>query len=1085
MTGVYTASSSDVVEVHDLVVTEGGQSALTSDNIDVKSNNERLGTRRSDVLFRVLKRPDHGELIANNDLPLQPQVTEFTAEDLLASRIIYVHDDSESVRDSCHFDLRFETEAVARYNFTLYVRIIPRNDAPDLFLANGSIVMIANTRLKMIPTLLNASDSDDDPSKLLYYVHYQNHLDSGYFEVDDYDKVRSKVMQFTQVDLLDGKVYFVNKGGPMQALSLQVSDGQDVSHSRILTVEAVELRIAATVNEPLVIPPRSSGLIVSDHLRFVTNAEFQDAELRFEITQPPKRGFVQRRRYADDAWVDADAFDRRLLHQGRLRYVHDSAADATAGDSFVFQIAGLGLQLKTMTFRIEFVEAGVVLVRNAGLRLSGANEAVLTADILQANSYITTHKPANIVYVITASPRKGRVLYARAGKEGSNPVRKMLDVGQNFSQVDLDAGLIRYKATKTPFAPSADDFEFDVVIPGFRLEANVFRFALEPSRNGLVIVNSGLRHVAEGQSKTITYHDLFVEGGSVTNVRYAVTGGPYHGTLQLAESPGTTQKNGAVREFTQDDVAALRVHYQHDDSETETDFFSFDVVVVEQNRSSAETDRVVHSGIFDVWVSLRNDNPPKRIANSGLDVLPNRGGVITSARLRYVDPDANYDSSMLQYELLNISGGDLVLTGNHGVLIRRFTQKDLDDAKLYFKHLGGAAGGSESCALEFTVTDGHFFVSGVFVVNVVEVFVRVRDATRLVVRLRSHGDRVVVLFSNYFDIETNDDYNDKMTVFSVDSTTSNGVFKRSSEVVTGFTREDLKLLKISYEPSQVGGVDRIEFSVDSAGVNAKGWVIIESCLDDDYDSRFLDNFKFQTVYLDELGIVNLANFLPTTFHNLSRDASDIRYIVTRSPSHGKLWLTDSETKGEELHEFTKDDLDEGRLYYEHQAKFRLDDVFEFDVRLNSVFFVGLELHVDVIPSKISLTVQNLTLREGGVAYFTQNSFRIGRPFSDETEIEFQVIAGPQRGHIRNRDAALRPISHFSASQVLMRRVLYSNDGDTDSVSDSFSVMARLRSSNKLSDAKTIYVRILPIDDRPPKLITNRKLKIFAGPSRAF
>lgn len=1063
------------MKIHDLLVTEGGHSVVTSANINVNISHEEFGARDSLVLFRIVKPAQHGKLIVSGEHTLQSPVMEFTTADLIGNRIVYVHDSSEDSLDSVDMDVHIVHISALNvtkrlYHMTLVIQVFPRNDVPELLLPNCTIKVIANTRLRMTGMLLNASDADNKPSDLLYYIHYQNGFDDGYFEVFDSIKVRSKVMYFTQLDVNSGKVYYINRGRSFQQVSLQVSDGKDVSNSQTLNIEAVELKVSTLINQALVLPYYSSGLITTDNLHFSTNAHFQDIELRFEIKHLAKWGSIQRRRYADNMWVDTSTFTQRNLHEHRLRYIHNTTSPTVTGDSFRYQITALGLKVEDAEFHIKFVEMKVELVKNSGLHLQGLNEGVMTTDVLQAKCSIPFYNnPDHIFYLITTLPRKGHLISKSLSKQKTHHIREILSLGQNFSQADINAQVITYKMTKTPPVPAKDDFEFETIVSGFRLQSCLFQFSFEPLQNGLHIVNSGLIDVVEGQSKPITSLELFAEGPFHANTTYFVTDGPYHGVLQMLHGATGLVELNSNNSFSTDDIFDHRVHYYHDNSENDADFFSFkSVSIFNQSESNCQNITELY-GIFDIRITMKNDNPPKKSASVMFCVAFNEGSIITPNDLWFVDPDVNFDSSLLQYDWLKNNSRELVLASNHEIKMNRFTQKDIESGRLYLKH---HCSDHDTSSSAFTVTDGHFLVKDLFEIKVLDPFVRLADVTHLLIR----ESQRIIMFPRYFRIETNAETNDSNIVISIINETSCGVLKKINDIRTWFTLADLKNLVIYYEFDSTNiSCNGFKFMVTVNGLNSQGWIRIEFVTDDSH-LDFLKAYN-NRASVEEFGVLTLTSeFLH--FKNSLANAHEVHYIMTFPPSNGKLWLT-GEQNTSEVYVFTQTEIDNGNLHYEHQLYGHRTDVFHFDIQCDSFFLTGLTFFIDVIPLKIPLTVQNLTVREGSVTFVTQHSLSIESRFFHGDDIEFEIVSWPQYGNIRNKDLPETRISEFSAGQVLMLKILYANDG-SDVTSDAFDIFARSRLHNKRSDVMTVHVRILPINDQPPILVINKKLKIFAG-----
>jgi len=70
-------------------------------------------------------------------------------------------------------------------------------------------------------------------------------------------------------------------------------------------------------------------IITKDNLTFVTNARHQDIETRYEITNPPHDGEVQRQHYPDYNWAVTTTFTQQHIDRHRVRYVHFNDSQAS------------------------------------------------------------------------------------------------------------------------------------------------------------------------------------------------------------------------------------------------------------------------------------------------------------------------------------------------------------------------------------------------------------------------------------------------------------------------------------------------------------------------------------------------------------------------------------------------------------------------------------------------------------------------------------------------------------------------------------------------------------------------------------
>jgi len=106
------------------------------------------------------------------------------------------------------------------------------------------------------------------------------------------------------------------------------------------------------------------------------------------------------------------------------------------------------------------------------------------------------------------------------------------------------------------------------------------------------------------------------------------------------------------------------------------------------------------------------------------------------------------------------------------------------------------------------------------------------------------------------------------------------------------------------------------------------------------------------------------------------DPADVQYTVREGPRHGRLTVGDVGGGGR-ARQFSQEDVDSRRVFYEHADRDQLADSFRFDVSCGSARRRGLEFGVDVVSSKIALDVAgNLTVPHRGSTTLTSNLLRV-------------------------------------------------------------------------------------------------------------
>ncbi len=144
--------------------------------------------------------------------------------------------------------------------------------------------------------------------------------------------------------------------------------------------------------------------------------------------------------------------------------------------------------------------------------------------------------------------------------------------------------------------------------PGeYRVEVRAYNVPIETQPYALVAAgplkpapfalehNAGLT-LDEGQSEVIPSQVLQISGALPEQVRYTLATVPQHGELALDNAVLS-----AGQTFTQADIDAGRLHYTHDDSETNADSFQF--------TARDQTGRSIGPATFTITISPVNDAP--------------------------------------------------------------------------------------------------------------------------------------------------------------------------------------------------------------------------------------------------------------------------------------------------------------------------------------------------------------------------------------------------------------------------------------------------------------------------------------------
>ena len=268
----------------------------------------------------------------------------------------------------------------------------------------------------------------------------------------------------------------------------------------------------------------------------------------------------------------------------------------------------------TFNFTVTAVNDEQVLAVNTGTTVNeGSTGNVITTAMLQTTDVDNT--AAQLVYTLTADGQRHTAIEWYG-----------VNVSDTFTQADIDAGLVTYDHNGSETV--ADAFSFSVDDGEGAATTGTFNFTVMPVNDEQVLaVNTGTT-VNEGSiGNVITTAMLQTTDvdNTAAQLVYTITSATGNGTLRLS---GTAL--AVSNTFTQADIDAGLVTYDHNGSETTADVFT-SVSMTDKEHSTA--------GTFNVTVTPVNDEQVLAV-NTGTTVNEgSTGNVITTVMLQTTDVD--------------------------------------------------------------------------------------------------------------------------------------------------------------------------------------------------------------------------------------------------------------------------------------------------------------------------------------------------------------------------------------------------------------------------------------------------------------
>ncbi|XP_076467569.1 extracellular matrix protein 3-like [Babylonia areolata] len=712
----------------------------------------------------------------------------------------------------------------------------------------------------------------------------------------------------------------------------------------------------------------------------------------------------------------------------------------------------------------------------------------LTPDILAAEDVETDNN--NLIFNLTQPLLPGQGHFVSTD-DRNQPIT-------SFYQSDVRQFKIAYK----PPAEDSDErrvvmVEVEVVdSDGSSSDPFILMINVKPMNTlaPVVTTNTGLQ-LFEGQSRTLRAdRNLFIsDEDNVQDVTVTVAAGLRHGRLVIPDDRPY---------FTPDDLQSGAVVYQHDDSDTYSDNIIFRMT---DGQNEVEF-------LFPVWIFPEDDEAPILNVNTGLEIRKKEVVEVTPFVLSATDIDSDDASIKFIIQPPFSEEGQILLrqfevpedpeswTEEDGVyekVVDEFTQNDLLDGKLFYRHVGphrtdvildhiyfrlqdDAVPPNESDIKEFIVKvspvddQPPYLYPGTSLQMEVDEF-QLTEFKRKVLRY------------------TDDDADDRelkfhVTVapFDTDSNTPMGagqivLCEDDMQTLNFFTQAQVNHRKVCFKPptAELGVVPRIlQFFFDV----------------EDPSSNVLTNQRFTVLLnpvdnqppkitnggidINEDGNIVLSPDI-LNVDDPDTDADQLVFEVMELPLHGSLLFDDTPLGIGDI--FTADDLNSGRLSYNNNGDEDGSDNFMIDVT-DGVHHVPIKLNVDITsvddetPTLVGVTGGVLTIvievKENSLVTLSADDLKASDPDTDDLLLTFTLEQPPYEGLLLREG---QQSTEFTQADLMEGLVQYQHTGGEigpHSRNDSFVLLLTdgredLLVSGSPIDKIIVAVVIKPVDSEQP------------------
>lgn len=193
-------------------------------------------------------------------------------------------------------------------------------------------------------------------------------------------------------------------------------------------------------------------------------------------------------------------------------------------------------------------------------------------------------------------------------------------------------------------------------------------------------------------------------------------------------------------------------------------------------------------------------------------------------------------------------------------------------------------------------------------------------------------------------------------------------------------------------------------------------------------------------------------------------AADTVFDITSGPANGHLEFADD--PGNEITQFTRADLNAGRVHYVHDGSETTDDSFTFTVSDGTSTTAEQTFSISVIPvDEPSEPIVNTGLQadEGGTTAISEDALSVSDTDTSPDSIVFTVTSGPSHGQLELSSDPGTPVTQFTQADINAGLLQYVHDG-SETTDDSFSFTVTDGTTELASDS--FAIGITPVDDAP-------------------
>ncbi|NXP41399.1 CSPG4 protein, partial [Leiothrix lutea] len=1005
-----------------LTVQEGGQAVISKDHLFVQSVNSM------DYVYEVIEGPAHGRLAwaASHGWASREEITEFSNDDILQRRLLYQHDDSETLEDDIPFVAIRQGEGSAESEAeevrgVFRVSIQPVNDHSPVRAVNRVFNVVRNGQHLLTTDDIAFTDKDSGFSDAQLVLTRKDILFGSIVSVDDRSH---QVYRFTQDDLRKKKILFVHSGADRGWIQLQVSDGLHQT-TALLEVQASEPYIKIVNNTGLVIHQGTQGSIDSSVLSLETNMDIRsDEEIRFLITTPPRWGTVLR------GEQPVMAFSQRDLLAGEISYHHNGSRNSRdelqftveANEVAVEDTLAISVFLDTHPSPLSIVNHREIYV------FQGEAAGIKEEDLLVTHEEISSR---DIVYLVSSPPSSGFLAMLQHSQDMNE--QPSLDPIQSFTQEDINSGRVLYLHSKPN--EERDRFVLDITARSADpLEGVVVSLVVLP-----ITVPLDVHNITVPGAKNL------VENTEALSFPLPT---PPHLLSLSRDFPGWQLEGNLLHEYHHT-VALGRV----------LGAWTPEKMPKGKGLPCPAPETTILRDTSKVWEVPPALCLPQFSPSSPGSFSPNPFCTPASTGPKFREKltpqllglphvlraeDEDSPAEEVTYSIQPPANGKVVLRAAPSTEVQRFTQAQIDNGLVLFVHQGPLDGG-----FAFDLWDGENLSPGHFFL--------IRAQREPVISLARKQSLTVCpgalqpITSQNLQAVSNSPTSSTTLYYSIEQAPRLGRLTTSQgEEIRNFTQAQVDSNLIFYQHEMPDkpfwlAQDAIRFRVVTPTTISDSFILLllisfeENCpqrLTQLWKNAGLQLTTAQQAEIDT-SVLDASNLLSQILVP-ERAGYDVVFLVTEPPAHGQLLVA-----GVPLEQsrpfFLQSDLVARRVVYAHGGDSSSKDHFSFKAWLQPREQQSVRPPQDgvVVSEAFNITVTSSTkpprvvkrkevlqVPPGSVITLSQEYLDVADPLVSPQEMVYSILQRPLAGHVASAHNPREPISRFTQADVNAGHVVF-------------------------------------------------------------